>query len=71
MDQLTIDGILYDILRDESREEITTTRPDTAAVMAQVGALRVLILRKPRGKKTFWTYDHGPHPYKKRYRILG
>lgn len=71
MTQLTIDGVLYNVIRSETPEDIEGVRPNTARAMRQGGTKRLLMLQRPRGKNFYMAYDYGTHPYRKQYRILG
>lgn len=71
MDTLTIDGITYHVLRSETPADIEAARPNTARAMREGGTLRILVLQRPRGKRTYTAYDYGAHLYRQQYRILG
>lgn len=71
MTQLTIDGVLYNVVKSETADDLEATRPHTEREMRRGGTQRILVLQRPRGKKFYMAYDYGTHPYRAQYRILG
>jgi len=70
MEQLTIDGITYNVLKSETADDIEAERPNTAREMRKGGTLRILVLQRPKGKKYHVAYQYPKHPWRAEYRVV-